>query len=565
MPRWPCLRTAYPDAPARMPWSWRAPRGSRRGSCGLSPSGRSRRRRWLRWPPASRRSSSRSCRWDRSFLRWTGARRDGAQWKGFTASTATRSRPPRSSRRSRRYGNGLRLRSIHPVREAAPHLVPRLHLRDRLQVAPPGRRLAEDPQGRHRARLRDRVRIAASGVRGLEHAAHYPRPRASVRDGAEDGKAGQEGPRGQRGRRRHRDRGEPLHPRLPPQHRHHSHRAEQFHLRHDRRAAFTDHARRAYGNHDAVRQHRPDLQHPRAGEGRGSDVGGAGDGVPRPGPRQADHRRHRTQGTVGARDHQRLSHDPRAPEQVPEPHGHAFVDEGYGASRFGLRKAPSRKDRRQVSHGGSLQERGSGVFRDLLRDGRAPSEAERGEGGVTMSGRYEIRFSGSGGQGLILAGVIFAEAATIYDKINAVQSQSYGPEARGGASKAEVIISEEVIDFPKATAIDLQLSLTQESCNKYYKDIKPGGILLVDEDFVRDIPQGNFKVIKLPIIRTASEEIGKAFVANIVATGAITAITGKVKIESVEKAVLSRVPKGTEEMNKKALRAGYDMAKARMN
>jgi len=180
-----------------------------------------------------------------------------------------------------------------------------------------------------------------------------------------------------------------------------------------------------------------------------------------------------------------------------------------------------------------------------------------------MSGRYEIRFSGSGGQGLILAGVIFAEAATIYDKINAVQSQSYGPEARGGASKAEVIISEKVIDFPKATAIDLQLSLTQESCDKYYKDIKPDGILLVDEDFVRDIPQGNFKVIKLPIIRTASEEIGKAFVANIVATGAITAITGKVRIESVEKAVLSRVPKGTEEMNKKALMAGYNMAKAR--
>ncbi|MBF8258204.1 MAG: korC [Actinobacteria bacterium] len=182
-----------------------------------------------------------------------------------------------------------------------------------------------------------------------------------------------------------------------------------------------------------------------------------------------------------------------------------------------------------------------------------------------MSERFEIRFSGSGGQGLILAGVIFAEAATIFDKINAVQSQSYGPEARGGASKSEVIISDKPIDFPKARAIDLQLSLTQESCSKYYKDIKPDGTLLVDEDFVRDIPKGTFKVIKMPIIRTASEEIGKAFVANIVAIGAITALTGKVRLESVEKAVLSRVPKGTEEMNKKALRAGYDMAKAKMN
>jgi 2-oxoglutarate ferredoxin oxidoreductase subunit gamma len=161
-----------------------------------------------------------------------------------------------------------------------------------------------------------------------------------------------------------------------------------------------------------------------------------------------------------------------------------------------------------------------------------------------MSDRFEIRFSGSGGQGLILAGVIFAEAATIYDQINAVQSQSYGPEARGGASKSEVIISDKVIDFPKAQAIDLQLSMTQESCNKYYKDIKPSGTLLVDEDFVQDIPKGSFKVI---------------------AIGAITALTGKVRLESVEKAVLSRVPKGTEELNKKALRAGYELAKSRMN
>ena len=181
-----------------------------------------------------------------------------------------------------------------------------------------------------------------------------------------------------------------------------------------------------------------------------------------------------------------------------------------------------------------------------------------------MSDRYEIRFSGSGGQGLILAGVIFAEAATIHDNLNAVQSQSYGPEARGGASKSEVIISDEVIDFPKAQAIDLQLSLTQESCSKYYKDIKPGGTLLVDEDFVKDIPKGSFKVIKMPIIRTASEEIGKAFVANIVAIGVITALTGKVRLESVEKSVLSRVPKGTEELNKKALRTGYEMAKSSM-
>lgn len=176
--------------------------------------------------------------------------------------------------------------------------------------------------------------------------------------------------------------------------------------------------------------------------------------------------------------------------------------------------------------------------------------------------QYEIRFSGSGGQGLITAGVIFAEAATIFDRKVAVQSQSYGPEARGGASKSEVIISDTPIFHPKATAIDLCLALTQEAAGKYYKDIKDTGILLVDEDFVREAPKGAFKVIKLPIIRTAAEGIGKAFVANIVAIGAITAISGKVTYESVEKAVLGRVPKGTEDMNKQALKAGFDLAKA---
>jgi 2-oxoglutarate ferredoxin oxidoreductase subunit gamma len=164
---------------------------------------------------------------------------------------------------------------------------------------------------------------------------------------------------------------------------------------------------------------------------------------------------------------------------------------------------------------------------------------------------------------LILAGVIFAEAAAIYDGKNAVQSQSYGPEARGGASKSEVILSDGTIDFPKATSIDLMLALTQEACSKYCRDIKPDGILLADEDFVREIPDGSFRVIRLPIIRTASEVVGKAFAANIVAIGAIAAITGQVSREAVEKAVLSRVPKGTEELNRKALVAGYELAERR--
>ncbi|MDF1536520.1 MAG: 2-oxoacid:acceptor oxidoreductase family protein [bacterium] len=176
-----------------------------------------------------------------------------------------------------------------------------------------------------------------------------------------------------------------------------------------------------------------------------------------------------------------------------------------------------------------------------------------------MAQRYEVRLSGSGGQGLVLGGVILAEAVALYEGINAVQTQSYGPEARGGASKSEVIISDGDIDYPKATSIDLLLTLTQESCDKYYSDLKDGGIILADSRMVTDLPKGNYKIYHLPIIDTAKEKVGKVFVANIVALGAIAGLVDSVSYESVEKAVLSRVPKGTEEINKRALKLGYEL------
>ncbi len=182
-----------------------------------------------------------------------------------------------------------------------------------------------------------------------------------------------------------------------------------------------------------------------------------------------------------------------------------------------------------------------------------------------MSDRYEIRFSGSGGQGMILAGIIMTEAAAIYGDKNAAQSQSYGPESRGGASKAEVIISDKQIDYPKATAIDCMLALTQQACTKYHKDIKDGGILLIDSDEVKDIPKGNFKLKSFPIIETARKELGKTIVANIIALGMITELTGIVTHEAIEKAVLSRVPKPFLELNKKALQIGFEKAKALKN
>ncbi|WP_298440056.1 2-oxoacid:acceptor oxidoreductase family protein [Geobacter sp.] len=179
-----------------------------------------------------------------------------------------------------------------------------------------------------------------------------------------------------------------------------------------------------------------------------------------------------------------------------------------------------------------------------------------------MSGRYELRFSGAGGQGLILAGVIMAEAASIYDGKQAVQSQSYGPEARGGASKSEVVISEGPIDYPKATVVDALLALTQEACDKYSHDLKEGGVLLIDSDLVTKAPAGNFNVVAFPIINTAKNEVGREIVANIVALGAMVALTGVVSKESAEKAVLARVPEAFVDLNKKAFQMGYEKAMA---
>src|SRR5512146_3079735 len=176
--------------------------------------------------------------------------------------------------------------------------------------------------------------------------------------------------------------------------------------------------------------------------------------------------------------------------------------------------------------------------------------------------RYELRFSGAGGQGLITAGIIMAKAASIYQGIQAVQSQSYGPEARGGASKSEVIISEGPIDYPKVTKCDALLALTQEACDKYSHDLKEGGVLLIDSDLVLREPPGNFKVTKFNITNTAKNEIGREIVTNIVALGAMVALTGVVTKENAEKAVLARVPEAFLELNRKAFQTGYDKAMA---
>jgi 2-oxoglutarate ferredoxin oxidoreductase subunit gamma len=173
--------------------------------------------------------------------------------------------------------------------------------------------------------------------------------------------------------------------------------------------------------------------------------------------------------------------------------------------------------------------------------------------------RYEIRLSGSGGQGLITAAVVFAEAVGVYDGRYVCQTQSYGPEARGGKSKAEVVISSIPIDYPKALELDLLLAMNQAACDAYFYDIKPNGLLVVDGGLVEQHPTS--RIIAIPFTRIAKEKIGRELVANMVALGAIGLLSGRVDLGNLERALLARVPKGTEEMNSQALQCGIEEAR----
>jgi 2-oxoglutarate ferredoxin oxidoreductase subunit gamma len=171
----------------------------------------------------------------------------------------------------------------------------------------------------------------------------------------------------------------------------------------------------------------------------------------------------------------------------------------------------------------------------------------------------EIRLSGTGGQGLILAGIILAEAAGVYGGHEVIQTQSYGPEARGGASRAELIISDDAIDYPKVTSPDVVLVMSQQACDRYGHQVRPGGIVLVDDTNVSSIPSvEGATVVTLPITEIARHDVGRQVVANVVALGALVGATGVVTPEAMEQAILARVPRGTEELNMKAFNVGLE-------
>jgi 2-oxoglutarate ferredoxin oxidoreductase subunit gamma len=171
-------------------------------------------------------------------------------------------------------------------------------------------------------------------------------------------------------------------------------------------------------------------------------------------------------------------------------------------------------------------------------------------------------FSGSGGQGVITAAIILAEAAVIYEGLNAVQSQVYGAESRGGATRADVVVSDTEIFYPKVIQPNVLVCLTQEAYNKYHAIIRPGGLLITDRRYVETGRRVDAQKKELPLIQSILDKVGKAIVLNICMLGAVISLTEIVKPESIMKVLEKRIPRDFIEMNQTALELGMELGKA---
>jgi 2-oxoglutarate ferredoxin oxidoreductase subunit gamma len=167
-----------------------------------------------------------------------------------------------------------------------------------------------------------------------------------------------------------------------------------------------------------------------------------------------------------------------------------------------------------------------------------------------------VRLAGYGGQGLLTAGLILADAASVYDKKKVIQTQSYGAEARGGASRSDVIISEEDIVFPKPERVDVLVAMNQLSVDKYSPAIADTGTLLADATFVTTVTFPDSYLIPFTLI--AREKLGREIVANVVALGALVELKGVVSKAAVAKALEQRIPQAALDVNRQALEAGFE-------
>ncbi len=178
---------------------------------------------------------------------------------------------------------------------------------------------------------------------------------------------------------------------------------------------------------------------------------------------------------------------------------------------------------------------------------------------IETDDRFEIRLSGSGGQGMVFAGMILAEAIGINDGKNVVQTQSYGPEARGGASRSDLVVGSKEIFYPKPIKLDLLLCLTQEACDCYHQALKEDGILIVDSGLVTQLPACELHAF--PFTQLARDRVGTPMVANVIALGTIASLTKIVSKKGLLETVQRRAPKGTEEKNLKALEIGFELTR----
>jgi len=175
--------------------------------------------------------------------------------------------------------------------------------------------------------------------------------------------------------------------------------------------------------------------------------------------------------------------------------------------------------------------------------------------------QLRIKIGGFGGQGIILSSYIIGKAATIYDNLHASMTQSYGPEARGGACSSSVVIEDKIVSYPLCDEADVLVVLSQEAYDNYHKILKPGGILIYDEDLVKNLKdKDKVKLYPIPATRLA-EELGKKIVANIIALGYLTQICKTPSYEAMKQAVKESVPERFIDINLKAFDEGYNYKK----
>lgn len=174
--------------------------------------------------------------------------------------------------------------------------------------------------------------------------------------------------------------------------------------------------------------------------------------------------------------------------------------------------------------------------------------------------RFEIRIAGLGGQGIVTAGMMIGRAASIFGGKNVTLAQSYGPESRGGASKVEVIVSDEKIDYPKVRKPSVVAIMSQEAYRKNLNDLNGSAIVVIDPDMVQEDKSNHARRTYLVPVTRIAEGLGKRIVANMAMVGAIIGLTNMMETAPVEKAIAKYTPKGTEELNLNAFKSGYEYA-----